>query len=141
MLNCLLVKIHFALMVMAKLLFVDDEQFILSGMERIFRFMAAELDVVFTSSSQEAVDMLKTDNFDVVISDMYMPDINGVELLSKAKELQPETIRIMLSGILENSLDAHQRKVAHLTLHKPINAAKFIDTVRKCIAHKEQIVR
>lgn len=125
---------------MAKLLFVDDEQFILMGMKRIFRIMASELDVIFTSSGQEAIDMLETNDFDIVISDMYMPEINGLELLSRVKEVQPKSIRIMLSGYLENSLDNPQQKVAHFTLSKPIKTEMFIDTIRNCIAHKEQIV-
>lgn len=125
---------------MAKLLFVDDEQFILMGMKRIFRIMASELDVIFASSGREALEILENDNFDIVISDMYMPELTGLELLSSVKSKHPNTIRIMLSGYLENSIDNPQQQVAHFTLSKPIKTEMFIDTIRNCLAHKEQII-
>lgn len=125
---------------MAKILFVDDEQFILSGMKRIFKLMASELDVIFASSGREALDFLKNNEFDMIISDMYMPEITGLELLSSAKEIQPNSIRIMLSGYLESTIDSPQRQVAHLTLSKPIKTEVFIDTIRNCLTHKEQFI-
>ncbi len=125
---------------MSKILFVDDEQFILSGMKRIFKIMASELDVIFASSGGEAIQLLEKDNFDIVISDMYMPGFTGFDVLTSARERNPNTIRIILSGYLENSLENPFHKVAHLTLSKPIKTEMFIDTIRNCLLHKEQFV-
>jgi len=125
---------------MGKILFVDDEQFILSGMKRIFKIMASELDVIFASSGREALDLLKNDNFDIVISDMYMPEFSGLDILTSARDINPNTVRIILSGYLENSLENPMHKIAHLTLSKPIKTEMFIDTIRKCLLNKEQFV-
>lgn len=125
---------------MAKILFVDDERFILMGMKRIFKVLAGEIDVLFAASGSEALDFLQQHQFDIIISDMYMPGLDGLELLSQVKKSHPNTIRIMLSGYLENSIDNPQQQIAHFTLSKPIKADMFIDTIRNCLTHKEQII-
>ncbi len=125
---------------MAKLLFVDDEHFILMGMERIFKIMADEMDVVFASSGEEALEAMQEHTFDIIISDMYMNGMTGVELLGNVRKLYPNTIRVILSGYLENSLDNPLQEVAHFVLSKPIKSDIFIETIRTCLVNKEQII-
>jgi response regulator RpfG family c-di-GMP phosphodiesterase len=80
------------------ILFVDDEENVLSSMRRMLRKNAAQWDMAFANSGAEAVELAKTKNFAVVVSDMRMPEMDGLETLSTIKDISPDTVRIMLTG-------------------------------------------
>jgi len=79
-----------------RLLLVDDEPNVLKALMRVFR--QENYQVVIAVNGQEALKLLEKDKFHVMISDYLMPVMNGADLLRKAKALQPEMIRIMLTG-------------------------------------------
>ena len=79
-----------------KILFVDDEVNILNAFKRRLR---SEYNFETCSNSLEALDLIKNNkDFAVVISDMTMPELNGVELLNKVSKISPNTVRVMLTG-------------------------------------------
>jgi response regulator RpfG family c-di-GMP phosphodiesterase len=79
-----------------KILIVDDEQYIL---ESFYRFCKIRKWTAFTSNScLEALDILQKESIDIIISDMRMPEMDGVTFLTKAKALSPQSIRILLTG-------------------------------------------
>jgi serine/threonine-protein kinase len=77
------------------ILFVDDDPSILTIVKLIFR---ANYNITVTADPFEAVELLKTKKFDVIVSDQRMPTMTGVELLRQARDLAPNTIRILLTG-------------------------------------------
>ena len=82
-----------------KILFVDDEQHILTSYRRIFR---KDYQISSALGPELALDIIQEKGpFAIVISDMRMPVMNGVQLLSKIKELSPDTVRIMLTGFAD----------------------------------------
>jgi len=79
-----------------KILLVDDEPSILQSMQRQLR---KRFKVVVAESGDEALAALKSKGpFAVIVSDMRMPGMDGVQLLSKTKDVYPDTVRIMLTG-------------------------------------------
>ena len=80
------------------ILFVDDDQRLLDGLRRELFCMNNKWMMKFVTSGQEALALLKEYPFDVIISDMRMPGMDGAQLLSKVKELYPDIIRFILSG-------------------------------------------
>ncbi len=80
------------------LLFVDDEIRILRTLKAMFR---KDYDVYLASSGKEALTLLDKQKMDVVISDQRMPEICGDELLSKVREIQPQAIRMLLTGYMD----------------------------------------
>jgi DNA-binding NtrC family response regulator len=82
-------------LVRTRLLCVDDEQLVLSALTRLFR---ADCDVVTASSGEEALRLLRNNDFHVVISDQRMPGMKGVDLLRQIKDIAPQTMRILLTG-------------------------------------------
>lgn len=77
------------------IMFVDDEQHILNAMNWLFR---KQYNLLFANSGETALELLKINSVDVLISDQKMPGMCGTEVLKAAKELSPDTIRILLTG-------------------------------------------
>ncbi|MCK5076418.1 MAG: response regulator, partial [Calditrichia bacterium] len=72
-----------------KILFVDDEEHVLSSFKRTFR---KEFDMETANSGKSALRIISSNGpFSVIVSDMRMPEMNGVQLLSKIKDLSPDT--------------------------------------------------
>lgn len=78
-----------------RLLFVDDEADILDSLKRAFR---RDYEVFTANSGTEGIELLKTETFDLIISDQRMPDITGDAVLKFAMQAQPDAIRILLTG-------------------------------------------
>ena len=82
-------------------LFVDDEQRVLNSMRALFR---REYEVFITTRGSEAIELLGKHTIDVIVADQRMPEMTGVEVLGKGKQVSPNTVRILLTGYAD--LDA-----------------------------------
>ncbi|MDD2808836.1 HD domain-containing phosphohydrolase [Rhodoferax sp.] len=80
----------------ASILCVDDEPSILSALRRLFR--AKGLAVQVAQSGPAALALMQTQNFDLVISDMRMPEMDGVAFLEQVRLHWPDTMRLLLTG-------------------------------------------
>jgi len=112
-----------------KVAFIDDEKRVLDGLRRSMRKKRDELDCHYYESGQALVGALDEHNFDIVISDMRMPEMNGVEVLLEVKRRQPDSVRIVLSGYSEDQLIIESLQAAHQFIAKPADA----DAIRACI--------
>ncbi|WP_162249902.1 EAL domain-containing protein [Massilia sp. Root351] len=101
------------------LLLVDDEQNIVSSLKRLLR--RDEYQIHTANSGQEGLDVLARHAVDVIVSDQRMPGMLGADFLRKAKELYPDTLRIMLSGYteLQSVTDAVNEGAIYKFLTKP----------------------
>ncbi|MCB9384858.1 MAG: HDOD domain-containing protein [Bryobacterales bacterium] len=115
---------------MIKVLFVDDEQRLLSGLRRSLRDMRDEWDMHFCLSPYEALDAVRNEPFDVVVSDMRMPGMDGAELLAQVKEIRPESVRIILSGASDSAKIFRSMSVTHRYLDKPCDLERLKDAIR-----------
>ncbi|MBI1891939.1 MAG: response regulator [Burkholderiales bacterium] len=80
----------------AKILFVDDEPNILSSLRRLFRNQGYHIQTA--ESGADGIKALEAEPFDLVISDMRMPEMDGVRFLEHVRSLYPNTVRILLTG-------------------------------------------
>lgn len=76
---------------------VDDEDMVITSI-RAFLRLETDYEVRGFTIPEEAVKFLSSNPVNVVISDYLMPKMNGIQLLAKAKELQPEAARVLLTG-------------------------------------------
>lgn len=118
---------------MKRILFVDDEPRILQGLQRLLRPHRDEWDMAFVTSGAEALDLLGDAAFDVIVTDMRMPGMDGAELLTCVRERHPGTVRIVLTGHteLDNALQA--AAVAHQVLSKPCEPAALVAAVERAV--------
>ncbi|AXQ30169.1 response regulator [Solimonas sp. K1W22B-7] len=79
----------------ARVLFVDDEPRVLTTMRMLFR---ARYELFFAESGQAALELLKSQPVDVIVSDQRMPGMTGIEMLRAARDLNPNAMRILLTG-------------------------------------------
>lgn len=102
-----------------RVLFVDDEPFVLQGLQRLLRPMRSEWDMAFVDSGAQGLQVLAAEPYDVVVADMRMPGMNGAEFLQKVMERHPATIRLVLSGHADQELILQVEGAAHQFLSKP----------------------
>ncbi|MCY6370221.1 response regulator [Clostridium ganghwense] len=79
-----------------KVLFVDDETMVLNSIKR--SVLDEDYSALFAVSGEKALEIMESEEISVLVTDMKMPNMNGLELLKKVKEISPDTIRIVLSG-------------------------------------------
>jgi HD-like signal output (HDOD) protein len=102
-----------------RILFVDDDPNILSGIRRVLRPLRDDFDLQFAESGSEALEIMAGAEFDAVVSDMRMPGMDGAELLKRVQSLYPCTIRIMLTGQADEESILRTVGVVHQFLEKP----------------------
>jgi len=108
---------------MIRIVFVDDEVNVLQAMQRSLHGMRNEWSMVFASSGAAALDELAKTPADVIVSDMRMPGMDGWELLSQVKKLDPQMVRLVLSGHADPASIMRTVGVAHQYLAKPCESA------------------
>src|SRR6202790_1353011 len=104
---------------MIRIVFADDEVNVLQAMQRSLHGMRNEWSMVFASSGAAALEELRKMPADVIVSDMRMPGMDGWQLLSESRKLDPQMVRPILSG--HGDLAAIKRSVgiAHQCLAEP----------------------
>ena len=112
-----------------RLLFVDDEPNILTGLRRMLRANRGEWDMTFCASGKEAIGRLNEGSFDAVVSDMRMPNMDGASLLTWVQGHHPQIVRVVLSGYSEETAVMRTVGVAHRYLAKPCDAKTLIETI------------
>jgi HD-like signal output (HDOD) protein len=114
-------------------LFVDDEVGVLQGLQRLL-FEMDEWEMVFVDSGEKALQALRRDSFDVIVSDMCMPGMDGAMLLSRVHCDYPGVVRIILTGHSELEATFRAMPVAHSFLTKPCKPGLVQQVIGKSCA-------
>ena len=122
-----------------RVLFVDDEPNILSGLRRILRPLRNEWDMEFCGSGKEALAALENGDCDVIVSDMKMPGMDGAQFLSKIKDEHPDSVRIALSGETDANMIYRCVQHAHQYLAKPCDMNVLTGTVQRALSLRELV--
>ncbi|MFQ5750695.1 MAG: response regulator [bacterium] len=90
-----------------RVLLVDDEQMVLTSLSS-FLELETDYEVVTFTTAKEALEFVKNNRIDLVISDYLMPEMDGISFLAKVKEIDPQTTHIILTGYAdkENAIKA-----------------------------------
>jgi nitrogen-specific signal transduction histidine kinase/CheY-like chemotaxis protein len=108
-----------------KILVIDDDRETLELLRDILRGMTGT-EVICESSSSRAVALIKENEFDLILSDIVMPELDGISIMEYTKHLWPDTEVILLSGLvdLDRTIDFIQ---------KPLKIEKFRETVQNAL--------
>ena len=126
---------------MYSLLIVDDEEIILNGIKDAVSSSALPLKSVRTASSaKDALKMLMKDPCDIIVSDIRMPDMDGLEMAEQAKRIWPETRIIFLTGYQDFE---YVRKALRLNsddyLLKPVSDEKLTEVIGNVISKLDSL--
>jgi DNA-binding NtrC family response regulator len=102
-----------------RIIFVDDEPRVIQGLKRMLHKMGREWEMAFAQDGPEALALLDRKAFDVIVSDMKMPGLDGAGLLAEVQKRHPHMVRIVLSGLSSDEMILKATGSAHQFLLKP----------------------
>lgn len=122
-------------------LIVDDEDMVITSI-RAFIQLETEYEVHGYTNPEEAARHLATNPVDVVVSDYLMPKMNGIQLLTKAKEYQPEAARVLLTGHADkqSAIQAINDIGLYQYLEKPWDNSQLLLVINSAI-ERTQLLR
>ena len=120
-----------------RVIFVDDEPRVLEGLKRMLRPKRNEWQMTFVGSAQAALDALRAEPCEVVVTDMRMPGMSGAELLEVVQREYPDTIRLILSGQAETESVMKALGVSHQFLSKPCDADILQGTIARAFTLRD----
>ncbi len=121
------------------ILLVDDDP---GGLAVLEELLEDQYDLVSVTSGAEALGVLERRDFDLVITDQVMPGMTGVELLARARELRPDTVRMILSAYTDSNAMLRAINEGHVYrfLVKPWDDLELLTVVRQCLEHRQNLV-
>jgi HD-like signal output (HDOD) protein len=122
-----------------KVLFVDDEVRVLSGIRRMLHQSAPDWQATFAGGGDEAIAALANGEFDVVVTDMRMPKIDGLAVLREAIEKYPHVARIVLSGQVDDDVAWRAVPLAHQFMSKPCEPRVLIEAISRAMKLRDQL--
>lgn len=120
---------------------VDDEDIVLTSL-RSFLMLETEYEHVSFTSANEALKYIEENEIDLVISDYLMPEMDGISLLAKVRELQPEVPRIILTGYAdkENAIKAINEVGLFQYIEKPWDNNDLLLIIRNGL-EKQRLIK
>jgi len=106
---------------MKRILFVDDEPLLLEVIEARLGERADTWEMDFAEGGDTALNLMSQKSYDVVVADMRMPQMDGMELLTHVMERHPDTTRIMMSGQSGPDPSGQRAGTVHQYVPKPCN--------------------
>jgi len=122
---------------MATIMFVDDEAGIRNSLKRLFA--DSPHTVLLAASAAEALELLRSNACAVIVSDNQMPGESGIEFLCKARQLAPDTVRVMMTAYadLGTALNAINQCEAYRFVVKPWDNQELVELVNNCVLRFE----
>ncbi len=131
-----------------RVLFVDDEPAVLDVIRHQLarRLNPDQYETLFATSGPEALALMEQQPVDLIISDIRMPQMDGITLLATVMEKYPQTARFALSGLSDRELVKESLVSTHQYLPKPCSESVLVHTIRRTcelrnILQKDELVR
>lgn len=119
------------------ILLIDDDFLTLKGIS--INLKRQGYQVKATDSGETAFELLEKNSFDLVLTDLVMEPIDGFQILVKAKQLNPQTKVIIITGygVINSVFEAHEYRADDYLL-KPMDIQEIIERVKNCIEKREK---
>ncbi len=121
----------------SKALVIDDDVSTLEFMK--FRLKDEGFDVTTAERGQKGLDFVRETEFDIILTDLNLPDLNGIEMVKQCKQISPDTEIIMITGFgsMEKAIEATKAGAFHY-VEKPINFDELNLLIGKAVERKQQ---
>src|SRR5262249_20238687 len=116
-----------------RILFVDDDRDLLGGLQDVMRRQRHKWEMVFAPGSQAALEAFQASDFDVVVTDLHMPVMDGATLLERVQQTHPQAVRIVLSGSAKPEEAVPAIRAAHQYLAKPCQPAALESAIDRAL--------
>jgi CheY-like chemotaxis protein len=121
----------------SRVLFVDDEKEFVETVSQ--RLISRDVGTYGVFNGEEALELITDDRPDVMVLDLKMPGLNGVEVLRRTKEIAPEVEVIILTGHgTSEDMDQCMRLGAFAYMNKPVNIEELSDSIKKAYEKIQQ---
>lgn len=125
---------------MSSILFIDDQPPVLRGLERMLRAFRHQADCLFVHDPQEAIVAARTVQPDIVVTDMRMPGIDGLDVLDEVRLHCPSSARLVLSGDVGLDTLGRMMRVVHQCLNKPCSSEDLTARLSSLLRLRERHV-
>lgn len=120
-----------------RLLFVDDDRRLLNGLKRLLKVERPDWECHYCVSAQEGLDLVERHDVDIVVSDMRMPEMDGIAFFERLRDLCPTPVRIIMSGQTGECDAGRVAKAAHQFIPKPCLPANLINILERIFRFRE----
>lgn len=120
-----------------KALVIDDDIATLELMK--FQLQEEGFQVMTAERGQKGIDFVEENDFDIILTDLHLPDLSGIEMVSRCKEISPDTEIIMVTGFgsMEKAIEA-TKAGAFYYVEKPIEFEELFVLIEKAVERKQQ---
>lgn len=122
---------------MIYVLFVDDEQPILDALKRTIRRYDLDWHAEYVTNGQAAIERLRKEHFDVLVTDLQMPGMSGEKLLREVSREFPDITQVIMSGMSEQKLSREGLGSSIQYLSKPCTTEALMKAVKRGVFLKE----
>ncbi len=124
---------------MAKILIVDDERDLGYILGSVLKLEGHE--ITFVVDGYKAIEEIKKTHYDLIMMDIRLPGINGVETFMQIKKIDHDVKVVMMTGFaVENLIEKALREGAYACIHKPFDLQKVIEIVQKVISEDKKVI-
>ncbi len=124
---------------MNRILFIDDEPFLLKALRRSFRSKRDQWEMHFVEDGDEALRLMDENAFDALVSDMRMPKMSGAQLVSEVVRRGHDTVRVLLTGQSEQQSIFPCLGLIHRFLTKPCEPKRLMQTLDQLLEARNKI--
>lgn len=118
---------------MINVLYVEDDAVFRGLVSDIFKYNE-DFSIICAKSGQEGIDMALEKDYDIIIMDIMMPDVDGWKATKKIREIKPDSVVIALSALSVKDLDGNSMFDEHV--RKPIRGYEFKNTLKEVAIQK-----
>lgn len=124
-----------------RILIVDDDPIVLRALRRLLLGARPGWEIDLAESGESALLLLETKTYDVIVTDLHMPALDGVALLARLKSEQPMLMRVIHSSHVESLAPGLSEQIAHAVLTKPGRPDELVLALEWAIEQRRRKVR
>ncbi len=121
------------------IVFVDDDAQVLEGLRRMLFGRRDQWQMRFFTDPAAAIAAMAAAPADLIVSDLQMPAMDGVAFLEQVRTLLPESIRYMLTGVLDHPLLGRAIRCSHQVIAKPCNPKLLCEAIGRAAAIRQRL--